>query len=242
MLHAAVVVGTHLLLMCATHSSNSYLMIGYRRIHRHIPKTGGSSIETNCTNQSCIISRMERQQLYYTHPVRSVSAWHIPPDKYEEIMKEPFDVEDKPRYCVVRNPKDRFYSCERWQAAYGDKYDFPWHRSAEQLRRLRLDFERKQFSTLTEELLHRIPQHRFVWSPDCVVQCDCVVAFEKMNVLTTNKVNPGKHKELNITTPYFLESMYKGDALLWKAAKDAEFCLRPTRALCHAVHALTYAV
>jgi hypothetical protein len=78
----------------------------------HIPKTGGTSIEKDCLPHQCLIKKYNSKP---KNPFGNqwLSPWHLPPDMLKEIYKDNF-YENASSFCVIRDPHERFRSCEAW--------------------------------------------------------------------------------------------------------------------------------
>lgn len=186
----------------------------------HIPKTGGTSVEALLTKEQAVFHR-------YKKPPSSpwLSPWHFPPDLFEMQYGVSYDRPPRTeRFCVVRAPEERFRSCQLWsrgrylanrttlEQAYGH-----WSRT-----------------TPTEELLHRMPQHMFVWTSDGRVQCQCVIAFEKMTRLLSvhlNKRTPSVTNNTEMNRHWrAMQSLYRQDeSLHMQALRSKQLCYRPNR-------------
>ncbi len=72
--------------------------------------------------------------------------------------------------------------------------------------------------------------HRFVWADDGSVQCDCVVAFEKLGSLISKRLNVGDPRlRPNDPLPVPLARLYKRDQRLWERALRAPgLCYQPS--------------
>ena len=84
----------------------------------------------------------------------------------------------------------------------------------------------------TEEMLHRMPQHFYVWDHAGRMQCDCVVPIEKLHLITSKKENVRQRKPLafNVSDlPDGFFRLYAADFVLWNAAKrvKGELCYTP---------------
>ena len=80
----------------------------------------------------------------------------------------------------------------------------------------------------TEELAHRQPQHWYVWDEHGGVQCDCVVAFEKLGMLTDSQKKASSHVTGGVL-PAPLQQLYSVDFHLWRLAHQTDgFCYRPS--------------
>lgn len=183
----------------------------------HIPKTGGTSLEDRfLRKEQTIISRHWPPR---GHNWRS--PWHMPVHMYENSYHRPYNsVNLTKRFCVVRHPEDRFLSCRAWSPT--------WNRSFESL----IDtYRRKQTRDIhTEETLHRMPQHMFVYAPNGSVNCDCVVSIEKLKrefpVTVNNRTHEGGY---NFSDAFY--RLYRQDFLLWSAASQSrDFCFYPAPA------------
>ena len=182
----------------------------------HIPKTGGTSLETLLTKEQAIFHRFPKP------PSRPwLSPWHFPPDLYTDHYKLPFGIPAaKKRFCIVRHPKERYLSCQAWSR-------FRFHKTPESLAS---DYANWAGTKKTEEHLHRMPQHMFVFARTGRVQCDCVIAFEKFAART--KIVKNSRKHVNVSFPKSFAKLYKRDFELHDSALRAkEFCFRPTQSL-----------
>lgn len=190
-------------------------MVDLLRTHGfiHIPKTGGTSIESLLNASQVIIKRNDPYLL-------TASPWHLPVDVYEATYKKPYM---RPSFCVVREPRDRLDSCIAWTQLHHIKFDTP------------IEFLPAIFANgrlrvkWNEERVHRMPQSWYVWAEDGRVTCDCVVAFEKLSALTsvhTNKAKSGGARyHHNYTYP---ANLYAMDSLLHQTALAApSLCYRP---------------
>ena len=183
----------------------------------HIPKNAGSTIEQLLSKNQSIISRhKERIPGNFMSPSSGWrSPWHMPPDLYEAIYKRKFNTRGfHRRMCIVRNPLERYASCQAWSRNV-------WHTSMSEL----ASVYSSNWSSVTwnEELLHRMPQHMFVFARTGDVQCDCIVAIEKLKNYTSVHKNSAKH--FNSIVPVGFESLYAADYLLWKEAlRNPEVC------------------
>ena len=146
-----------------------------------------------------------------------------------------------PRWCIVRNPMERWASCLTWRR--GPNLTFPsgtWFGRAstppEKLLRV-LSAGRGQIAW-TEELAHLQPQSWFVWDGLGCVQCECVVAFEQLPFLTSRTVRNSAHAsgasvgiEQYEQLPPPLRLLYALDLYLWQLAwqlvNTSQFCYRP---------------
>ena len=137
----------------------------------HIPKNGGSTLEAwlqprqtvyHTWLQRCNDSRL-RQVFHQSwgkpaEMMRAgwVSPWHLPPDLYRwrcGVEVAPPDIFSSRRFCVVRNPVDRYTSELHWHQGSASIWfpNPPW--------RLRELLAHSRFAvTWTEELVHMQPQ------------------------------------------------------------------------------------
>ena len=114
--------------------------------------------------------------------------WHLAPDVFEWLYGRRIESfgshqTSRPRWCVVRNPSDRYASCVAWDHAEhprSKQYRTPPVDLAQELARGRFNVPWQGIDGATdlhgEELSHRQPQHWFVWDEHGDVQCDCVVS------------------------------------------------------------------
>jgi hypothetical protein len=158
------------------------------------------------------------------------------PDVFRQQCRSEVSPINIERFCVVRKPADRYNSDINWIGAKSDKFNFTL--SPDEIRGA---FMKGRFavSKWTEELLHKQPQSYFVWSASGDVQCDCVVAFEKLPKLTKAHLQTSNGKPLSENPirgqpgyskplPRSLLGLYELDFLLWKhALADTHLCYRP---------------
>ena len=179
----------------------------------HIPKTGGTTIENSLTSDRAIIHR-------YPRPPSDpwLSPWHFPPDLYEQRYLVPYDRPGhKQRFCVVRHPAERYASCERYTKS-------GFQRPAMSLAS---DYLRWHGIEPTEEHLHRMPQHMFVFDRKGHVQCQCVISFDKLGRLLRQVDNKSQGPR-NITMPRDFAELYRHDLVLYeKARRHPELCYNP---------------
>ena len=180
----------------------------------HIPKTGGSSIEAQLSAQAAVFHRFPKP------PSRPwLSPWHFPPDLFEARYRQTLK---PPRFCVIRDPADRYRSCQAWSKNVSDT---KFHLSASEVAVRALEWRK-----VTEELLHRLPQHMFIFSRSGHLQCECVVAFEKLGLLFKNGsvvVNKSIHKS-SVKLPKDFANLYRFDTILHRAALSSRStCFRP---------------
>lgn len=182
----------------------------------HIPKTGGTTVESLLPKKHALKHR-------YPKPPSDpwLSPWHFPPDLYEDKYNDTFKA---PRFCIVREPNERFLSCESWSRGR-------YHTSATEL-----TLQALEGRAPSEEMLHRMPQHMFVFARTGRLQCECVVAFEKMGHLVYNNrgttaliLNKAKRRVNNATRmPADFAHLYRVDFSLHREALRAwNICYRP---------------
>ena len=100
----------------------------------------------------------------------------------------------------------------------------------------------KKVELLSEELVHRTSQFMFVWDSKGRVQCDCVIAFEKMKHLTKIRTNVhnSRHYHSNLPDDFFY--FYAADFQLWNLANSVNsICYHPTE-LSSAVRSVSFMV
>lgn len=189
----------------------------------HIPKTAGTSIKQQVTTNQTIISRPHPRVPPNFRFAKSgwSSPWHMPPDMYEQMFRKRFNSEGyDQRFCVIRNPVDRYWSDHAWIQGF-------WNTSLRELS----EMYAKDWSAVrwTEEALHRMPQHMFVWSRLGFVQCHCVVPFEYVGNLTSIRTNVARpFRSTTSELPKHFFALYDIDHVLWKRAlQDNGYCHRP---------------
>ena len=238
----------------AHHILNAYLFI-------HIPKTGGSSIEEELRSRHLLERNSilgQSQECCTPHGFILQDGdccfpgppWHLAPDVFERVHRRSFDhVENgglpghrRPRWCIVRNPEDRYGSCIDWSLRevtepFHDGRGYPYPVDKEGSAHAAL-FAGGRFNVpwgTNDRASHWQPQWWFVWNAHGQVQCDCVVAIEKLEYFTnvqSNTVNDsvaqGGHK---YTLPVSLRhNLYKRDVELWRQAKSSPgVCYRPAQ-------------
>ena len=220
----------------------------------HIPKTGGTSIE-KITNEKLSVYAQAKDCCRYEvgsqvqQCCRPASPWHLAPDVLSTIHQERISphwhvasvfANDRPRWCIVRNPAERFASCNAWShSKHPDHANLTgdwWGQPPVPTARLVQIFSQSRFGILwTEELAHKQPQSWFVWDEDGRVACNCVVAFEKLGAVTqkramnTTRVEAPRNPREADPLPQPLRLLYALDQYLWRLAVQSEqFCHTPT--------------
>lgn len=200
----------------------------------HIPKTGGSSVDVLLPPERSLYKRVSAEPTKWHPPVPS--PWHLAPDAFERKYHRPDS--PLPRFCVVRNPTSRWNSCIRWE--YARKH---FRMPPEALARVYNSTPRPKIRW-TEEKVHRQPQRWYVWDGDGAVQCQCVVAFERMMPLLNGTIVLLGRKSGNWTQrrvwanqteplPEPLEALYAKDRQLWERALHSKsVCYRPAAGEC----------
>merc|ERR1712007_312067 len=84
----------------------------------HIPKTGGTSIESLLRKEQSIEKQITNN--------KGASPWHLPVDVFEEkygrnYTQAPFER----TFCVVCEPRERLRSCVNWASAYHGSWEEP---------------------------------------------------------------------------------------------------------------------
>ena len=105
------------------------------------------------------------------HHNQWLSPWHMPPDLYETHYGQPYDTENKKRMCIVRHPADRYQSEQTW----GMMKNMAWANRPKDPQKLGRSYLAAQDAEKpvkwSEEELHFMPQHFFVWTRSGDVQC-----------------------------------------------------------------------
>ena len=83
----------------------------------------------------------------------------------------------------------------------------------------------------TEEAVHRMPQHMFIFSRSGHVQCDCVVAIERLKNVTRIVKNHDRKRPSDFVLPRGFFALYSADHMIWSSALQ-------NHDLCHKVEAL----
>jgi hypothetical protein len=210
----------------------------------HIPKTGGTTIEALAPGQFSVYKQTQDCCKLGGNPsvpialkwcCKPASPWHMVPDLLPRYLNRTVYRLGAPRWCIVRHPADRWESCVAWSRGprsehlNGTWFGHPATPPAELLRTF--SDGRHSVQEWTEELVHRQPQHWYVWDEHGGVQCDCVVAFEKLGTLTDTRKKASAHADTvgagELPAP--LQLLYKMDAHLWRLAQETDqFCFRPT--------------
>ena len=239
----------------------------------HIPKNGGTSIELaanrdasawglyrECCPKGAIVgTRDEDACCAASSASRRSSPWHLPPDVFFRLFHHEIEADKAhpgrrlPRWCVVRDPVERWASEVRWvQRSLQGRYPVILPDGQLKLVRQRTAAElRDAFSdgrfnvNWTEELVHYQPQHWFVWSADGSVQCDCVIAHEKLRFFEIGRTNNFTEAREATSSeapappspplPKALLELYALDATLHASARtSSKLCYRPSARLAHA--------
>ena len=185
----------------------------------HIPKNGGTTMEAVLKNQQTIISRPHAAipRNFLSPHSGWVSPWHMPPDMYEEIMKQRYNSKGfEKRFCIVRNPIDRYISDMHWS---NWAFRTPFAKLAE------MYAQNWAAVRWTEEAVHRMPQHMFVFSRSGHVQCDCIIAIERLKNITSVKKNTHNIAHSPFELPEGFFALYSADHMIWSAAlKNHSLC------------------
>ena len=200
---------------------------------RHIPHA--RSAFSGC----CVVSRGKR-----------ISPWHLPPDVLPRFLPANWTLfeADRPRWCIVRDPADRLASSRAFKMATQVDRELGPNRSGSEggsnsnehvrhlaERHLVFAFARGRRNVpWTDTLLHLQPQSWFVWDEDGGVQCDCVVAFERLHHFVRGRRcrqcsqrRASGRGTLEAMSPA-LRLLYGLDAQLSLLARQsAELCYRP---------------
>ena len=239
----------------------------------HIPKNGGTSIELaanrdasawglyrECCPKGAIVgTRDEDACCAASSASRRSSPWHLPPDVFFRLFHHEIEADKAhpgrrlPRWCVVRDPVERWASEVRWvQRSLQGRYPVILPDGQLKLVRqrtaaaLRDAFSDGRFNVnWTEELVHYQPQHWFVWSADGSVQCECVIAHEKLRFFEIGRTNNFTEAREATSSeapappspplPKALLELYALDATLHASARtSSKLCYRPNARLAHA--------
>ena len=140
----------------------------------------------------------------------------------------------KPRFCVVRDPLYRLYSEVKFQAAH------PGYKLTMSVEKLKYKIDSLYslpYHEIDAELLHLLPQNKFIWNSKCDIQCDCVINFDKLHI-QCYKLNVFE-KKFTLEEKSYIKSMwhsnvYKNDIKLYKHVSSLKLakCWRPTRDFC----------
>ena len=242
----------------------------------HIPKTGGTSIEQSvrpdlsafglyrncCPSASIIVGNGAGSCCTSSRASLRSSPWHLPPDLFARQFGHEVEADENhpgrrlQRWCVVRNPVDRWLSESRWHEQGELNGKWPIVRADGQFamvppsdaRTLRDAYrDRRRRVEWTEELVHFMPQHWFVWAADGTLQCQCVLAFEHVHQLMQLRINNSSSSVAQARggaspaaskrrMPAELQELYALDAVLHAAALNASrLCYRPAASLQAAV-------
>lgn len=218
----------------------------------HIPKTGGTTVEAEMalrgTANNTVIHAVRECCAYrpgfapVEHCCRPGPPWHLAPDVFEQAFNltlgapaTPTTASRRKRFCIVREPGARYASFIRW--------DLRVHRNVSggpmstrvtgPLEQLAAEFENGRWhvqwsSDHAEILVHLQPQSWFVWAAEGRVECDCVVAIEKLARVLPKRLNRASDPSSADTLPRALQLLYRGDAALWQKARNStDFCYRP---------------
>ena len=204
-----------------------------------IPKTGSSSIESTvyprsqvkCQGGSCCDFWRQRPRLYKC--CQFGAPWHLAPDVFLKLHSPrlPWADMERPNWCVVRNPADRWRSEDAWFKTVHKRSEVRGELHASQLSSI---FANGRFTVMWDEtFVHKQPQHWFVWDSIGRVQCHCVVAYEKLGLLTSQHKNVNAHGHSEAPNlPSYLRELYRMDAVLWRLARESTSLCYTPKPLC----------
>ena len=225
----------------------------------HIPKNGGTSVELaasrnlsawglyrGCCPKSAIVGTASVRDVCCTKSFasRRSSPWHLPPDVFFQLFHHEIEADALhpgrrlKRWCVVRDPAERWASEQRWvQRNLQGRY--PVVRPDGQLQLVRQQeatvlrnalSDGRHNVSWTEELVHVQPQHWFVWATDGSVQCECVVAHERLHFFELGRINNSSeaHDDVAVRLPKELKELYAPDVRLYASARQSSgLCFHP---------------
>ena len=212
----------------------------------HIPKTGGTSVEAVVSVENSLRWQFQACCDPTRHPPvegccwkkGAAPPWHLAPDVFERLYGRSIEAyagqqHRRPRWCVVRNPAERFTSCVTWDRKvhnFAMRYRTEPAELAKELSKSRFDLPWNGIAGANdlhaEELAHRQPQSWFVWDEQGAVQCDCIVAIEKLDQIVAQRENSYPAQPMPLPSP--LRELYRPDFELWERARDsAGLCYRP---------------
>ena len=205
----------------------------------HIPKTGGSTLESILRASQVVVKQSWWKKGFPSHHSigehlvghelhLTATPWHLPPDVVQDVFHHALP---EGRFCIIRNPADRYESCVNdWNfRVLGVVEDGDYGKNRTDADVARALLSGRSSVVWDHELTHKQPQHWFVWASDGQVQCDCVVAFERIHVLTTkHKHSRGVAHATKTQLPESLAELYRADWLLWRLARNSpSLCYRP---------------
>lgn len=188
----------------------------------HIAKNGGTTIETILDKNKTIMKRdgFTLRNNFFGHK-RDVSPWHMTPEMYEHFLKKKYNTDGlNKRFCILRHPIDRYESCQVFsRGGFVKPFDYLINVYSQDFKSVLWD----------EELVHRMPQHMFLYYRNGTVQCDCAITIEKLNNITKVKKNTERHiKKHEIKDKVNFHKLYHKDFLLWDlASKEKHLCFQP---------------
>lgn len=236
----------------------------------HIPRTGGISLKSSLPTTRSKYKLWYNSALHRRLGAALTSPWHLPPDVYERTYGSwdrglsesnrpngsAFNTSGVSRFCIVRSPANRLMSAVRWtmmsHKRLGAATLTPPPTPAQLLRAF--NRSRQELGgggngvEWTATLLLTQPQHWFVWDDVGRVQCHCVIAFEKLWLLTSRHLEQsaslqpraesirtsirGTWLATNVSAfeelPAELRALYAKDQKLWEHAGNASgLCYEP---------------
>lgn len=187
----------------------------------HIAKNGGTTMEAILNENQTIIRRDSfGSRKHFFGNKRDLSPWHMTPEMYEHFLHRKYDsIGFKKRFCILRNPIDRYESCQEFtRGTFVKPFDYL------------LNIYSQDFKTVLwdEELVHRMPQHMFLYYRNGTVQCDCAITMEKLGSLTNITRNKSRKKTYSLKDNVNFHKLYHKDLLLWNLAlNEKNLCFTP---------------
>ena len=167
----------------------------------------------------------------------------LPPEDFEALTRRPFSPQHRPVACMVRDPQLRVAQELDRRCRESRRCD-----RGTELRRMGARAEAVLHSpraplALDHELLHMLPQVRYVYARDGRPQCHCALSYDNVARVAGHRQLPPVLRRGDTSWPASLARLYADDARLHRNVSGAlrwsppSACFRVTRSTQHRLRA-----